>query len=71
MARFSFEFAGRVFVGEFGQVLNACGFVLCVQPCPLLDWELHVHFRVHGAGTDLFGDGLVIWYTKHRLEPGQ
>ena len=36
-----------------------------------MDWELHVHFKVHGSGAELFGDGLVIWYTKHRLEPGE
>jgi len=34
------------------------------------DWELHVHFKVHGKGTELFGDGFAIWYTKERLELG-
>lgn len=39
-------------------------------PCQLRDWELHVHFKVYGSGTDLFGDGFAIWYTKKRLEQG-
>jgi len=36
----------------------------------LRHWELHVHFKVHGKGKDLFGDGFAIWYTKDRLELG-
>lgn len=36
-------------------------------PCKLRDWELHVHFHVHGNAEELFGDGLAFWYTKHRL----
>lgn len=39
-------------------------------PCTLRDWELHVHFKVHGAASDLFGDGLAIWYAKNRIENG-
>ena len=35
------------------------------------DWELHVHFKVHGSGTDLFGDGIAIWYAKDRLQLGK
>jgi len=43
----------------------------CVlKPCTLRDWELHVHFRVHGSASELYGDGLAIWYTKHHLELG-
>jgi mannose-binding lectin 2 len=39
-------------------------------PCMLRHWELHVHFKVHGKGNDLFGDGFALWYTKDRLELG-
>lgn len=40
-------------------------------PCYLMDWELHVHFKVHGAGKkNLHGDGLAVWYTKDRLNQG-
>lgn len=41
------------------------------KPCLLRDWELHVHFKVHGKGSDLFGDGFAIWYTKDRSELGE
>ena len=41
-----------------------------LQPCSLRDWELHVHFRVHGK-SDLFGDGFAIWYTKDLLQLGK
>uniref|UniRef100_A0A8C2NW70 L-type lectin-like domain-containing protein n=1 Tax=Capra hircus TaxID=9925 RepID=A0A8C2NW70_CAPHI len=39
-------------------------------PCFLRDWELQVHFRIHGQGKkNLHGDGLAIWYTKDRMQP--
>jgi len=46
---------------------------MCVllKPCTLRDWELHVHFHVHGSADELYGDGFAVWYTKHRLELGQ
>nr|KAF6480606.1 lectin, mannose binding 2 [Molossus molossus] len=41
------------------------------QPCFLKDWEMHVHFKVHGAGKkNLHGDGIALWYTRDRLMPG-
>ncbi|XP_070091213.1 VIP36-like protein isoform X4 [Equus przewalskii] len=40
-------------------------------PCFLRDWELQVHFKIHGQGKkNLHGDGLAIWYTKDRMQPG-
>ncbi|XP_041371242.1 vesicular integral-membrane protein VIP36-like [Gigantopelta aegis] len=39
-------------------------------PCFVRNWELHVHFKVHGSGKNLFGDGFAIWYTKERLALG-
>jgi len=42
----------------------------CVQPCRLRDWELHVHFKIHGDAPELYGDGFAVWYTKHRMELG-
>lgn len=40
-------------------------------PCYLTDWELHVHFKIHGAGKkDLNGDGMALWYTKERMQMG-
>lgn len=36
----------------------------------LRDWELIVTFKIHGGGRTLAADGMAIWYTKHRMEPG-
>ncbi|KZC15011.1 PREDICTED: vesicular integral-membrane protein VIP36 [Dufourea novaeangliae] len=38
--------------------------------CYVRNWELQVHFKVHGKGRDLFGDGFVIWYAKERMQSG-
>ncbi|XP_005188615.1 vesicular integral-membrane protein VIP36 [Musca domestica] len=40
------------------------------SPCLTKNWEVHVTFKVHGKGTELFGDGFAIWYTKERMQPG-
>uniref|UniRef100_A0A8D0WPK1 Lectin, mannose binding 2 n=1 Tax=Sus scrofa TaxID=9823 RepID=A0A8D0WPK1_PIG len=41
-------------------------------PCFLKDWEMHVHFKVHGAGKkNLHGDGIALWYTRDRMVPGR
>ncbi|PNF16039.1 Vesicular integral-membrane protein VIP36 [Cryptotermes secundus] len=34
------------------------------------NWELQVHFKVHGKGKELYGDGFVIWYAKDRMVAG-
>ncbi|CAG0920774.1 unnamed protein product [Notodromas monacha] len=39
-------------------------------PVASRNWEFEVHFKVHGNGKDLFGDGFAIWYTKDRLISG-
>ena len=44
--------------------------LLSVQPCYMKDWELHVHFKVHGKGSDLYGDGFAVWFTRDRMELG-
>ncbi|KAH0623080.1 hypothetical protein JD844_031009 [Phrynosoma platyrhinos] len=42
-----------------------------VQPCYLRDWEMQVHFKIHGQGKkNLNGDGFAIWYIKERMQPG-
>ncbi|UJR21367.1 hypothetical protein I4U23_024459 [Adineta vaga] len=33
-------------------------------PIAFPDWEIHVHYRVHGEGSTYFGDGFVIWYAR-------
>ncbi|KAM9734973.1 lectin, mannose-binding 2-like a isoform 2-T2 [Menidia menidia] len=40
-------------------------------PCNLKDWEMQVHFKIHGQGKkNLNGDGMAIWYTKERMQKG-
>jgi len=33
-------------------------------PCTSRDWEIIVHFNVHGSTGNLFGDGFAIWYAQ-------
>ncbi|XP_039947979.1 vesicular integral-membrane protein VIP36 [Bactrocera neohumeralis] len=40
------------------------------SPVMTRNWELHVTFKVHGKGNELYGDGFSIWYTKERMQPG-
>lgn len=41
------------------------------QPLFLRDWELKVHFKIHGVGKKNFnGDGLAIWLTRDRMQNG-
>ncbi|XP_048208264.1 VIP36-like protein isoform X4 [Perognathus longimembris pacificus] len=48
-----------------------CCLALGMKPCFLRDWELQVHFKIHGQGKkNLHGDGLAIWYTKDRMQTG-
>ncbi|KAI4883733.1 hypothetical protein NFI96_020870, partial [Prochilodus magdalenae] len=47
------------------------GAVWSRMPCHLKDWELQVHFKIHGQGKkNLNGDGLAVWYTKERMQNG-
>lgn len=39
-------------------------------PCTVPSWEMQAHFKIHGHGKDLFGDGMAIWYAKDRMQPG-
>uniref|UniRef100_A0A3B5M9B9 L-type lectin-like domain-containing protein n=1 Tax=Xiphophorus couchianus TaxID=32473 RepID=A0A3B5M9B9_9TELE len=41
-------------------------------PFVLRDWELRVHFKIHGIGKkNLNGDGLAIWLTRDRMQNGK
>lgn len=34
------------------------------------NWEVNVQFKVHGKAKELFGDGMALWYSKHRMTTG-
>jgi len=36
----------------------------------LKNWEVQLHFKVSGKGTDLYGDGFAFWYVKEPLSSG-
>lgn len=53
------------------ELMIQCHFAFTVQPVYLKDWEMHVQYKIHGSGKkNLHGDGIAIWYTKERLNPG-
>jgi mannose-binding lectin 2 len=35
------------------------------------NWEVHLQFKVHGSGKNLFGDGMAFWYTSERMQMGK
>ncbi|XP_063980277.1 vesicular integral-membrane protein VIP36 [Diachasmimorpha longicaudata] len=39
-------------------------------PCNVRNWEVQIHFKVHGKGRDLYGDGFAIWYAKDKMQTG-
>ncbi|XP_072029842.1 vesicular integral-membrane protein VIP36-like isoform X2 [Amphiura filiformis] len=39
-------------------------------PLRVPNWEMHCHFKVHGQGKSLYGDGFALWYTKDRMRAG-
>ena len=53
-------------------IINALVTFMCLscQPCHVKDWEMLLHFKVHGVGDMLFGDGFSFWYTKERMQEG-
>lgn len=42
------------------------GFVWNTQPFFLSEWMVEFEYKVHGAGTRLFGDGFAFWYLSAR-----
>ena len=34
------------------------------------NWEMLLHFHVHGSGKNLYGDGFAFWYTKEKNNEG-
>ncbi|KAI0709625.1 legume-like lectin [Fomitopsis betulina] len=39
-------------------------------PLTAQNWIIEVEFKIHGESTHLYGDGLAMWLTKTRAEPG-
>ncbi|KAF2400724.1 putative lectin family integral membrane protein [Trichodelitschia bisporula] len=45
------------------------GWVFSRVPLTATNWEIEVEFKIHGTGS-LYGDGMAIWLTKQRAQPG-
>ena len=41
------------------------------QPVRMHNWEVLLHFQVHGQAKHLYGDGFAFWYTKERAKDGE
>ncbi|KAG9307331.1 hypothetical protein G9A89_017159 [Geosiphon pyriformis] len=39
-------------------------------PLTATNWQVEIEFKIDGANPNLFGDGLAIWFTKQRANPG-
>jgi mannose-binding lectin 2 len=44
---------------------------LTFQPVASRDWEIHLHFSIHGSGDTLFGDGFALFYARDKMETGK
>ena len=44
-----------------GDIRSQKGAIWNKVPCNVRNWEVHVQFKVHGHGKDLFGDGFAFW----------
>lgn len=45
------------------------GWLFSRVPLTATNWEVEVDFKIHGKGQ-LYGDGLAMWVTKDRAQPG-
>lgn len=46
------------------------GSIWSTLPNSMPNWEVHIHFKVHGNNRDLFGDGFAFWYAKESMING-
>ncbi|OCK99045.1 uncharacterized protein K441DRAFT_653467 [Cenococcum geophilum 1.58] len=45
------------------------GWLFSRVPLTATNWEIIVEFKIHGQGN-LYGDGMAMWLTKQRAQPG-
>ena len=49
------------FIRLTGDLKSLKGSLWNKVPCYVQSWEMQIHFKVHGKGKDLFGDGFAFW----------
>ncbi|XP_055849872.1 vesicular integral-membrane protein VIP36 [Episyrphus balteatus] len=59
------------FIRLTADMQSRSGAIWNLAPCMSRNWEIHVMFKVHGKGSELFGDGFAIWYAKDRMISGE
>ncbi|PAA64536.1 hypothetical protein BOX15_Mlig011218g1 [Macrostomum lignano] len=64
----SWDFGGTTlitseYVRMTSDTASQSGSVWCTTPVTMRNWEAHLHFRVHGSASNLFGDGFAFWYV--------
>lgn len=49
------------------------GYVWNTQPLATVghEWAVEMEFRIYGQGVTLFGDGMALWLTKEKFQPGR
>ncbi|XP_066941649.1 vesicular integral-membrane protein VIP36 isoform X1 [Macrobrachium rosenbergii] len=53
-----------------GDIQSQRGAIWNKVPLSVRNWEMQIHFKVHGRGKDLFGDGFAFWYVKEPMQTG-
>ncbi|GHJ86095.1 hypothetical protein NliqN6_2497 [Naganishia liquefaciens] len=46
------------------------GWLWSRMPIRVTNYQVEVEFKINGKGHSLFGDGLALWLTKDRVQPG-
>jgi len=71
----SWEVGGSTFISNDHIRLTSdnpsqSGYIWSRMPVFVRDWEIHLHFSVHGSNSRLFGDGFAFWYSAQRATDG-
>ncbi|KAF2144242.1 uncharacterized protein K452DRAFT_285489 [Aplosporella prunicola CBS 121167] len=48
---------------------SRAGWLFSRVPLTATNWEVELEFKIHGQGN-LYGDGMAMWLTKQRAQPG-
>ena len=65
----SYVYAGR-YIRLTSDRQAQSGWLFSRMPMTATNWMIEVEFKIHGAGH-LHGDGMAIWLTEERAQPGK
>lgn len=49
---------------------SRAGWIWSKTTLPNAAWQIEFEFNIHGGRGHLYGDGMAVWVTKSRVEPG-